>query len=88
MLFLTSDFGFNGSFRKEILDAYTFGSLDEVRELAHEWMECYNYERPHDALNGIPPALFRELLKQQNTTTSQTNTNSKIKSPETLKTLI
>jgi putative transposase len=79
---------FNGSFRKEILDAYTFGSLDEVRELAHEWMECYNYERPHDALNGIPPALFRELLKQQNTTTSQTNTNSKIKSPETLKTLI
>ena len=79
---------FNGSFRREILDAYTFGSLDEVRELAHEWMECYNYERPHDALNGIPPALFRELLKQQNTTTSQTNTNSKIKSPETLKTLI
>jgi putative transposase len=75
---------FNGSFRIEILDAYTFGSLDEVSELAHEWMECYNYERPHYALNGTPPALFREQLKQQ----IQTNTNSKTKSPETLKTLI
>ena len=21
------------------------GSLEEVRELAFEWMECYNYER-------------------------------------------
>jgi transposase InsO family protein len=79
---------FNGSFRKEILDAYTFGSLEEVRELAFEWMECYNYERPYDALNGTPPALFREQLNEQNTTTSQTNTNSKTKSPQTLKTLI
>jgi hypothetical protein len=41
-----------------------------------------------DALNGTPPALFREQLKEQNTTASQTNTNSKTKSPETLKTLI
>ncbi len=71
---------FNGSFRTEILNAYTFGSLDEVRDLAHEWMECYNFERPHDAHNGIPPALFREQLTQQ--------TKTKTKSPRTLKTLI
>jgi hypothetical protein len=51
-------------------------------------MECYNYERPHDALNGTPPALFRVQLKEHNTTTSQTNTNSQTKSPEILKTLI
>ncbi|MFN5580756.1 MAG: integrase core domain-containing protein [Akkermansiaceae bacterium] len=61
---------FNGSFRTEILDAFIFGSLDEARELAHEWMICYNYERPHDALNGIPPALFRE---KQNQLTNQNN---------------
>lgn len=71
---------FNGSFRNEILDAYTFGSLDEVRELAHEWMDCYNYERPHDALNGIPPALFREQLEEQ--------TQTKTQSPRALSTLI
>lgn len=71
---------FNGSFRTEILDAYTFGSLDEVRELAHEWMECYNHERPHDALNGIPPALYREQLEQQ--------TQTETKSPRTLKPLV
>jgi putative transposase len=71
---------FNGSFRTEILDAYTFGSLDDVRELAHEWMESYNYERPHDSLNGVPPALYREQLEQQ--------TKPNTKSPRTLKTLI
>jgi putative transposase len=70
---------FNGSFRTEILDAYTFGSLEEVRELAHEWIECYNYERTHDSLNGIPPALFRELLEQQTAHQTPTPTNSPIK---------
>jgi len=67
---------FNGSFRTEILDAYTFGSLEDVRELAHEWSECYNYERPHDSLNGFPPALFREQLEQQSTHQTTTSTNS------------
>ncbi len=71
---------FNGSFRTEILDAYAFGSLDEVRDLAHEWMDCYNYERPHDAHKGIPPALFREQLNQQ--------TETKTKSPRALETLL
>jgi putative transposase len=74
---------FNGSFRTEILDAYTFGSLEEVRELAHEWIECYNYERTHDSLNGIPPALFRELLEQQTAHQTPTPTNSPI-NPKTL----
>ena len=71
---------FNGSFRTEIPNAYTFGSLDEVRDLAHEWMECYNYKRPHDAHKGIPPALFREQLEKQ--------TKQNYKSPRTLKSLL
>jgi transposase InsO family protein len=78
---------FNGSFRTEILDAYTFGSLEEARELAHEWIECYNYERPHDALNGIPPALFREQLEQQNTTQTTPQTTTSTNSPINTKTL-
>ncbi len=71
---------FSGSFRTEILDAYTFGSLDEVRDLAHEWMNCYSQKYPHDAHKGIPPALFREQLHQQ--------TETKTKSPRTLETLL
>ena len=50
---------FNGSFRREILDANIFGSLEEVRDLTHQWITCYNDERPHDALGNLPPSLFR-----------------------------
>ena len=47
---------FNGSFRRDILDAYLFESLVQVKILAEEWMHDYNYYRPHDALDGRSPA--------------------------------
>jgi putative transposase len=47
---------FNGSFRRDVLDAYLFETLSQVRILAEEWMNDYNYDRPHDALNGRSPA--------------------------------
>jgi putative transposase len=48
----------NGSLRKELLDAYLFYSLQEVREMAEEWQHDYNYERPHQALGFVPPAEY------------------------------
>jgi len=48
----------NGSMRKELLDAYLFYSLDDVRLLAEEWRMDYNHERPHEALGFVPPAEY------------------------------
>lgn len=70
---------FNGSLRREILDANIFGSLEEVRDLVHQWITCYNEERPHNALDNLPPSLFR----QQQTTIPTEPNNHDLKSPET-----
>ena len=49
---------FNRTFREDILDAYIFHTLDEVRELAESWIEQYNAIRPHEALQGLSPYQF------------------------------
>ena len=49
---------FNRSYRTEILDAYVFESLAEVRALTERWLVTYNHERPHDSLGRVPPLTF------------------------------
>lgn len=50
---------FNRTFRQDILDAYVFQDLSQVRILAEEWMDEYNHQRPHEALRGMTPVQFR-----------------------------
>jgi len=45
----------NGSLRRELLDAYHFFTLQEVRLMAEEWQQDYNCSRPHQALGFVPP---------------------------------
>ena len=59
---------FNRTFRWEVLNAYMFESLQQVREVAWWWMVAYNEERPHDALKGLPPSLFRKRLEAETST--------------------
>ncbi len=51
---------FNGTFRSEILDYYVFHTLSEVREIAENWLEEYNRERPHSSLGNLTPKEYRE----------------------------
>ena len=46
---------FNGSFRKELFNAYVFKTISEVKVKIDEWMNDYNYERPHKALGYRAP---------------------------------
>jgi putative transposase len=54
---------FNGSYRREILDAYLFFDLCEVRQLTQQWIREYNYNRPHEGLNGATPAEYNETKR-------------------------
>lgn len=45
----------NGSIRRELLNAYLFYSLSEVRSLKEEWRLDYNQDRPHKSLGYKSP---------------------------------
>jgi putative transposase len=48
----------NGSMRRELLNAYLFSSLAEVRCLSEEWRIDYNEERPHKSLGYLSPSTY------------------------------
>jgi putative transposase len=48
----------NGSLRRELLNAYLFDSLREVRIMCQEWRNYYNTQRPHKALKYLTPVNY------------------------------
>ena len=53
---------FNGKFRDECLNVHWFVSLADARQIIHAWKEDYNTQRPHSALNQLPPAIFAQTI--------------------------
>lgn len=61
----------NGSIRRELLNAYLFNSLAEVRSLSEEWRIDYNTERPHKSLGYRSPLTFAEQYYRRSETHMQ-----------------
>lgn len=49
---------FNRLYREDILEAYIFESMDQLRVLSSNWQEDYNQNYPHKSLGGLSPQQF------------------------------
>ena len=52
---------FNRPYRTKVLDLYLFKNRGQLRKTTEEWLKIYNIERPHKALNNIPPIENRNM---------------------------
>ena len=46
---------FNGTLRREVLNAEWFSTVEQARTVIGIWLKQYNHIRPHQALNMRPP---------------------------------
>ncbi len=56
---------FNRLFREDVLDAYIFDNIEQVRMLANKWMNDYNYHHPHGSLNKMSPVEYAKTFQSE-----------------------
>ena len=56
---------FNGSLRREVLNAEWFTTTKQAQIVTNHWLKQYNHTRPHQALNMRPPVPETLLEKAQ-----------------------
>jgi len=49
---------FNRTYREEVLNAYVFETLGEVRRMTADWIVRYNEQRPHESLGDLSPRQY------------------------------
>lgn len=52
---------FNGTFRRDCLDAHWFEDLAHARRVIESWRLDFNHDRPHSGLGDLAPAEFAAL---------------------------
>ena len=76
---------FNRTYREAVLDSYIFENLEEARAETEIFMKDYNEYRPHDALGGMSPLMWKygqlppptiSLSGVDHITTSENNNNN------------
>lgn len=55
---------FNKTYREDILDAFLFESITQLKELSWDWMKQYNELHPHQSLNNMSPLKYLKLNPQ------------------------
>jgi putative transposase len=65
----------NGSIGRELLNAYLFYSLAEVRAKCEEWRMDYNTERPHKSLGYMPPLMYAQTNMNKGALSTPANEN-------------
>lgn len=55
----------NRHYREDVLDAYWFNDLHQIRTLTNKWVEDYNTKHPHSALNDMPPREYKNRFGEE-----------------------
>jgi len=56
---------FNRLFREDVLDAYLFKNIEQVRTQSDSWRTDYNDNHPHKSLGRISPNQFKSLFNKE-----------------------
>lgn len=64
---------FNGTYRRDVLNANWFNSILQVQSITDEWMDEYNNHRPHESLNHLSPIAFAARFDSSNICKSTKN---------------
>lgn len=54
----------NRTYQEDVLDAYFFDSLEQLRILSDKWLDNYNSKHPHRSMKGLTPNQKRILLTE------------------------
>ncbi len=55
---------FNRLYREDVLDAYIFSDLEQIKIISEKWREDYNENHPHGSLCGMSPEQYTRVKNQ------------------------